>query len=112
MALQQAAKAPEHPSRLWIWDKVTFMDEQRRTWLPIILQTENNMQVLMRQETVTVGDPQSPTQLRSCPLPLMWQHYPSDRVYRASDSTLWRVVYHIEFCGTEDILLEKVPNQE
>uniref|UniRef100_A0A8C2VXU9 Uncharacterized protein n=1 Tax=Chinchilla lanigera TaxID=34839 RepID=A0A8C2VXU9_CHILA len=54
MALQQAAKAPEHPSRLWIWDKVTFMDEQRRTWLPIILQ----------------------------------------------------------FCGTEDILLEKVPNQE
>ncbi|XP_013372601.1 PREDICTED: T-cell leukemia/lymphoma protein 1A [Chinchilla lanigera] len=101
---RQLKHLTEHPSRLWIWDKVTFMDEQRRTWLPIILQTENNMQVLMRQETVTVGDPQSPTQLRSCPLPLMWQHYPSDRVYRASDSTLWRVVYHIEDLPTHQAL--------
>ncbi|EHB04093.1 T-cell leukemia/lymphoma protein 1A, partial [Heterocephalus glaber] len=85
----------EDPNRLWIWDKVTFMDEQRRTWLPIILQTENNQQVLLRQQRIQVGDPLSPSQLTSCPLPLMWQQ-DSERKYRANDDSIWRIVYHIE----------------
>ncbi|XP_033622702.1 T-cell leukemia/lymphoma protein 1A [Fukomys damarensis] len=108
---KQIKHITQDPSRLWIWDKATFMDEQRRTWLPIILQTENHLQVLLRQHTIQVGQPLSPSQLTSCPLPLMWQ-LDFNRKYRASDFSIWRVVYHIEFCGMEDILLEKLPNPE
>ncbi|XP_047395373.1 T-cell leukemia/lymphoma protein 1A [Sciurus carolinensis] len=99
------------PDRLWIWEKAVYVDENRRTWLPIIIKTENNFQVLMRQEDVTLGEALSPTQLMPCPLPLMWQLYPGRR-YRGSDSSIWRVVYHIELRGMEDMLLEQLPPLE
>ncbi|XP_004635275.1 T-cell leukemia/lymphoma protein 1A [Octodon degus] len=109
---RQVKHITEHPSRLWIWDKATFMDEQRRTWLPVILKSETNMQVLLRQQTVPVGDPKSPTQLGPSLLPLMWQHYPSEKRYQDSNFASWHVMYHIKFCDMEDILLEKVADQE
>ena len=36
-----------------------------------------------------------PSQLTPYPLPLMWQLYPGRR-YRGSDSSFWRIVYHIK----------------
>uniref|UniRef100_G1SNN1 T cell leukemia/lymphoma 1A n=1 Tax=Oryctolagus cuniculus TaxID=9986 RepID=G1SNN1_RABIT len=84
-----------HPSRLWIWDKAVYMDEKRRTWLPIIIKGESSLQVLLRQEDVPLGEAVSPNHLAPNVLPFMWQLYP-ERRYRGSDSSFWHVVYHIK----------------
>ncbi|XP_069349210.1 T-cell leukemia/lymphoma protein 1A [Eulemur rufifrons] len=97
-----------HPDRLWIWEKAVYVDENRRTWLSITMETESGLQVLLRQEDVPLGEPVHPSQMLPCPLPLMWQLYPDER-YRGSDSSFWRIVYHVKFSGTEDLLLEKLP---
>uniref|UniRef100_A0A452T5L9 T-cell leukemia/lymphoma protein 1A n=1 Tax=Ursus maritimus TaxID=29073 RepID=A0A452T5L9_URSMA len=47
--------------------------------------------------------------LAPCPLPSMWQLYPGRR-YRGSDSSFWRIVYHIEASGEADSLLSREPN--
>lgn len=49
----------------------------------------------MRQEDVSLGEAMCPSLLAPCPLPSMWQLYPGRR-YRGSDSSFWRIVYHIE----------------
>lgn len=49
----------------------------------------------MRQEDVPLGEPVCPSQLGPYLLPVMWQLYPGRR-YRGSDSSFWRIVYHIE----------------
>lgn len=49
----------------------------------------------MRQEDTPLGEALRPSQLSPSPLPLMWQLYPGRR-YRGSDSSFWRIVYHIE----------------
>uniref|UniRef100_A0A8C3YSK4 T-cell leukemia/lymphoma protein 1A n=1 Tax=Catagonus wagneri TaxID=51154 RepID=A0A8C3YSK4_9CETA len=101
------AHAALHPDHLWIWAKAVYVDENQRTWLPIIIETESGLQVLMRQEDVALGEALCPSQLTPYPLPLMWQLYPGRR-YRGSDSSFWRIVYHIEFSGMEDMLLEQL----
>ncbi|XP_016015331.2 T-cell leukemia/lymphoma protein 1A [Rousettus aegyptiacus] len=100
-----------HPDHLWIWRKAVYVDENQRTWLPIVNETESCLQVLMRQEDVPRGEAMRPSQLPPSPLPLMWQLYPGRR-YRGSDSSFWRIVYHIEFNGVEDMLLEQLPCAE
>uniref|UniRef100_A0A2K6FFG8 TCL1 family AKT coactivator A n=1 Tax=Propithecus coquereli TaxID=379532 RepID=A0A2K6FFG8_PROCO len=96
-----------HPDRLWIWDKAVYVDENQRTWLSIIMETESGLQVLLRQEDVPLGETLRPSQLLPSLLPLMWQLYPEKR-YRGSDSSFWRIVYHVKSRGTEDLLLEKL----
>lgn len=59
------------------------------------LQTESSLQVLMRQEDVPLGEAVCPSLLAPGLLPSMWQLYPGRR-YRGSDSSFWRIVYHIE----------------
>ncbi|ELK27074.1 T-cell leukemia/lymphoma protein 1A [Myotis davidii] len=49
----------------------------------------------MRQIEVSHGEAMQPSRLPPSMLPLMWQLYPGRR-YRASDSSFWRIVYHIE----------------
>lgn len=49
----------------------------------------------MRQEDVPLGEARCPSLLTPCLLPSMWQLYPGRR-YRGSDSSFWRIVYHIE----------------
>ncbi|KAF0873419.1 TCL1A protein, partial [Crocuta crocuta] len=116
------AHAALHPDHLWIWERSVYMDENQRTWLPIIIevcavlpspQTESSLQVLMRQEDVPPGEALCPSLLAPGLLPSMWQLYP-ERRYRGSDSSFWRIVYHIEasFSGTEDMLLEQLPDPE
>ncbi|TEA29753.1 hypothetical protein DBR06_SOUSAS7110003, partial [Sousa chinensis] len=77
------------------------------------LQLESSLQVLMRQEDVPLGEPVCPSQLGPYLLPVMWQLYPGRR-YRGSDSSFWRIVYHIEasFGDTEDMLLEQMADPE
>ncbi|XP_037357906.1 T-cell leukemia/lymphoma protein 1A [Talpa occidentalis] len=99
------------PDHLWIWNAGLYVDEYQRTWLPIIIQAETNLQVLMRQVDVAPGEAMRPSQLPPSLLPLMWQLYPGRR-YRASDSSFWRIVYHIEFGGIEDLLLEQLPDPD
>nr|XP_035962040.1 T-cell leukemia/lymphoma protein 1A [Halichoerus grypus] len=84
-----------HPDHLWIWERSVYVDENQRTWLPITIETESSLQVLMRQEDVSLGEAVCPSLLAPCPLPSMWQLYPGRR-YRGSDSSFWRIVYHIE----------------
>ncbi|XP_023616610.1 T-cell leukemia/lymphoma protein 1A-like isoform X2 [Myotis lucifugus] len=98
-----------HPDHLWIWRPNVFVDENDRTWLPIINETESSLQVLMRQIKVSSGEAMQPSQLPPSMLPLMWQLYPGRR-YRASDSSFWRIVYHIEISGVEDMVLEQLPD--
>nr|XP_019599809.1 PREDICTED: T-cell leukemia/lymphoma protein 1A [Rhinolophus sinicus] len=100
-----------HPDHLWIWRKAVYVDENQRTWLPISIKTEDGLRVLLRQEDIPRGEAMRPSQLPPSPLPLMWQLYPGRR-YRGSDSSFWHIVYHIEFSGTEDLLLEKLPDPE
>ncbi|XP_030877076.1 T-cell leukemia/lymphoma protein 1A [Leptonychotes weddellii] len=89
------AHAALHPDHLWIWERSVYVDENQRTWLPITIETESSLQVLMRQEDVSLGEAVCPSLLAPCPLPSMWQLYPGRR-YRGSDSSFWRIVYHIE----------------
>ncbi|ELV12125.1 T-cell leukemia/lymphoma protein 1A [Tupaia chinensis] len=84
-----------HPDRLWIWEKAVYVDENRRTWLPVIMETESSLQVLLRQEDVPLGEATCPSQLGPCLLPPAWQLYPGRR-YRGSDSRIWHIVYHIQ----------------
>ncbi|KAK1342464.1 hypothetical protein QTO34_015229 [Cnephaeus nilssonii] len=37
-----------HPGHLWIWWPNVYVDDNERTWLPIIIETESSLQVLMR----------------------------------------------------------------
>nr|XP_023484362.1 T-cell leukemia/lymphoma protein 1A [Equus caballus] len=92
-----------HPDRLWIWEKAVYVDENQRTWLPITIEMDSSLQVLMRQEDIPLGEPVRPSQLGPYLLPLMWQLYPG-RKYRGSDSSFWRIVYHIEasVCFSKD----------
>ncbi|XP_052516122.1 T-cell leukemia/lymphoma protein 1A [Budorcas taxicolor] len=103
------ADTPFHPDHLRMWEKAVYVDENRRTWLPITLKIENSLQVLFRQQDVPLGEPVSPSQLGPHLLPVMWQLYPGLR-YRASDSSFWRIVYHVEVSGTEEMLLEQLPD--
>ncbi|KAF6350737.1 hypothetical protein mRhiFer1_000545 [Rhinolophus ferrumequinum] len=100
-----------HPDHLWIWRKAVYVDENQRTWLPISIKTEDGLRVLLRQEDIPRGEAMRPSQLPPSPLPLMWQLYPGRR-YRGSDSSFWHIVYHIQFSGVEDLLLEKLPDPE
>ncbi|XP_062037006.1 T-cell leukemia/lymphoma protein 1A [Lepus europaeus] len=106
--LPLGAHVGAHPSRLWIWDKAVYMDEKRRTWLPIVIKREGRLQVLLRQEDVPLGEAVNPNHLAPNVLPFLWQLYP-ERRYRGSDSSFWHIVYHIKFNSTEDMLLEQLP---
>ncbi|XP_045677920.1 T-cell leukemia/lymphoma protein 1A [Phyllostomus hastatus] len=97
-----------HPDRLWVWRTGVYVDENDRTWVPIKVEEEDCPRVLMRQEDVPRGKPMRPSQLPPSVLPVMWQLYPGQR-YRSSDSSFWRILYHIRVCGAEDLLLEQIP---
>nr|XP_003929059.1 T-cell leukemia/lymphoma protein 1A [Saimiri boliviensis boliviensis] len=99
----------DHPDRLWIWQKFVYLDEHRRTWLPLVMEKEDKLRVLFRQEVTILGKPMTPTQIGPSPLPLMWQLYPNRR-YRSSDSSFWRIVYHVRIEGLENLFLEQLPD--
>lgn len=44
MAEHQAHRPekPQHPDRLWVWEKNVYLDEFRRSWLPIIPKVPTN----------------------------------------------------------------------
>ncbi|XP_076777005.1 T-cell leukemia/lymphoma protein 1A [Arvicanthis niloticus] len=113
MATERASRPerPPHPDRLWIWEKHVYLDEFRRSWLPIIIKSDEKFQVIMRQEDVTLGAAMTPSQLTPYELPLMWQLYPEER-YRSSNSMFWQIVYHIKFRDVEDMLLELIDSNE
>ncbi|XP_008579483.1 PREDICTED: T-cell leukemia/lymphoma protein 1A [Galeopterus variegatus] len=100
-----------HPDRLWIWEEDVYLDENRHPWLSMTFEIEGCFQVLLQQKDVSLGEPKTPSQLRSYVLPLMWQLYPGSQ-YRGSDSSYWRIVYHVEFGDIQDMLLEKLPDME
>ncbi|XP_011847065.1 PREDICTED: T-cell leukemia/lymphoma protein 1A isoform X1 [Mandrillus leucophaeus] len=99
----------DHPDRLWAWDKFVYLDEKQRAWLPLTIEIEDRLRVLLRQEDIVLGNPMTPTQRGPSLLPILWQLYPDGR-YRSSDSSFWRLVYHIKIDGVEDMLLELLPD--
>ncbi|EDL81817.1 rCG20625, isoform CRA_a [Rattus norvegicus] len=103
-------ETPPHPDRLWLWEKHVYLDEFRRSWLPIVIKSNGKFQVIMRQKDVILGDSMTPSQLVPYELPLMWQLYPEER-YRSSNSEFWQIVYHIKFKDDEDMLLELLDSE-
>ncbi|XP_023061339.1 T-cell leukemia/lymphoma protein 1A isoform X2 [Piliocolobus tephrosceles] len=123
----------DHPDRLWAWDKFVYLDEKQRAWLPLTIEVqpalermarqqgqppgvwdalgriEDRLRVLLRQEDILLGNPMTPSQIGPSLLPILWQLYPDGR-YRSSDSSFWRLVYHIKIDGVEDMLLELLPD--
>ncbi|XP_032036054.1 T-cell leukemia/lymphoma protein 1A [Hylobates moloch] len=101
----------DHPDRLWAWEKFVYLDERQRAWLPLTIEIKDRLRlrVLLRREDVVLGSPMTPTQIGPSLLPVMWQLYPDGR-YRSSDSSFWRLVYHIKIDGVEDLLLELLPD--
>ncbi|XP_049753502.1 T-cell leukemia/lymphoma protein 1A [Elephas maximus indicus] len=110
MAQQRRSSAQSvlHPDRLWFWEKAVYLDENQHAWLPIIMERNGGLQVLMRQGDAPLGEGVCPSQAPPSPLPLLWQLYPEGQ-YRCSDSSYWRIVYHVKFNNTEDMLLELLP---
>ncbi|XP_037594287.1 T-cell leukemia/lymphoma protein 1A [Cebus imitator] len=100
----------DHPDRLWIWQQLVYLDENQCTWLPLVMEVQpaDKLRVLFRQEVTVLGKPMTPTQIGRSPLPLMWQLYPDGR-YRSSDSSFWRIVYHVKIEGVKNMLLEQLP---
>uniref|UniRef100_A0A8C2QG54 T-cell leukemia/lymphoma protein 1A n=1 Tax=Cricetulus griseus TaxID=10029 RepID=A0A8C2QG54_CRIGR len=88
-------ETPQDPQRLWIWERHVYLDENKRSWLPIVLKTDEKFQVILRQQDVPLGLAMIPEQLEAYELPLMWQLYPGKK-YRGSDSMLWQILYHIK----------------
>uniref|UniRef100_A0A0D9RDX6 TCL1 family AKT coactivator A n=1 Tax=Chlorocebus sabaeus TaxID=60711 RepID=A0A0D9RDX6_CHLSB len=113
------------PDRLWAWDKFVYLDEKQRAWVPLTIEVqpalermarqqqgkriEDRLRVLLRQENTVLGNPMTPTQRGPSLLPILWQLYPDGR-YRSSDSSFWRLVYHIKIDSVEDMLLELLPD--
>lgn len=60
-----------------------------------LLQTDEKLQVILRQQDISLGSPMTPEQLEAYELPLLWQLYPGKR-YRGSDSTFWQILYHVK----------------
>uniref|UniRef100_A0ABI7XAZ1 T cell leukemia/lymphoma 1A n=1 Tax=Felis catus TaxID=9685 RepID=A0ABI7XAZ1_FELCA len=102
------ARSALHPDHLWIWERSVYVDENQRTWLPIIIEMESSLQVLMRQEDVLLGEAVCPGLLAPGLVPSMWQLYPGRR-YRGSDSSFWRIVYHIEEARSQEEKDERMP---
>ncbi|XP_045144043.1 T-cell leukemia/lymphoma protein 1A [Echinops telfairi] len=99
------------PSRLWIWDKNVYLDENQRPWLPTIIQRENDFRVVMQQENVSLGEPMTPSQLQPRELPLLWQLYPEQK-YRDSNSNYWHIVCHKMQSGKQRLVLKKLPEED
>ncbi|XP_075409841.1 T-cell leukemia/lymphoma protein 1A-like [Tenrec ecaudatus] len=99
------------PDRLWMWDKKVYTDENQRPWLPTIIQRENDFQVVMHQEDVTLGEPLRPSQIQQRELPLMWQLYPGQQ-YWDSDSHYWYIVYHVMQSGKQRLVFKKLPEED
>ncbi|XP_028620266.1 T-cell leukemia/lymphoma protein 1A-like [Grammomys surdaster] len=113
MATHQAYRpeTPPHPDRLWVWEKNVYLDEFRRSWLPVAIKSDGKFQVLMYQRDVTLGAAMTPSQLMPYQLPLMWQLYPGEK-YRSCDSMFWKILYHVKFRDVEEMLLELMnPNE-
>ncbi|XP_054574292.1 T-cell leukemia/lymphoma protein 1A-like [Eptesicus fuscus] len=98
-----------HPGHLWIWWPNVYVDKNERTWLPIIIETESSLQVLMHQIDIPRGEAVQHSQLSPSMLPLMWQLYPGRR-YCASNSSFWRIMYHIEISSIKNMVLEQLPD--
>nr|XP_021517807.1 T-cell leukemia/lymphoma protein 1A [Meriones unguiculatus] len=111
MAEPHRPERPSNPDRLWIWEKNVYLDEFRRSWLPIVNKNNGKLQVTFRQEDIPLGHGMTPSQLKPYELPLMWQLYPGDR-YRSSDSRFWKIVYHVKSKGVEDMLLEEMDSDD
>ncbi|KAL1790180.1 T-cell leukemia/lymphoma protein 1A [Sigmodon hispidus] len=100
----QRLETPEAPERLWLWEKHVYLDEHRRSWLPIVLKSNAKLQVILRQEDVPLGTAMVPRHLEAYELPLMWQLYPGKK-YRSHDSVMWQIVYHIKSAQLSQLVL-------
>uniref|UniRef100_A0ABK0LI80 Tcl1 family Akt coactivator A n=1 Tax=Rattus norvegicus TaxID=10116 RepID=A0ABK0LI80_RAT len=92
-------ETPPHPDRLWLWEKHVYLDEFRRSWLPIVIKSNGKFQVIMRQKDVILGDSMTPSQLVPYELPLMWQLYPeeSSKMMRTCYLNCW-TLSNVETC--------------
>uniref|UniRef100_A0ABK0LDW2 Tcl1 family Akt coactivator A n=1 Tax=Rattus norvegicus TaxID=10116 RepID=A0ABK0LDW2_RAT len=40
-------ETPPHPDRLWLWEKHVYLDEFRRSWLPIVIKFKDDEDMLL-----------------------------------------------------------------
>ncbi|EPQ15378.1 Protein p13 MTCP-1 [Myotis brandtii] len=87
-----------------------YEDENNRTWLHLIIETEDVLKVLLHQVDIPIEDiALTPSTLTSFTMPLMWTLHSGsqyvDNMYR-----FWRIVRHIKVDGLEEMILELMDN--
>ncbi|XP_059536702.1 T-cell leukemia/lymphoma protein 1A-like [Myotis daubentonii] len=99
-----------HPFFLRNHGPSVYEDNNHRTWLHLIMETEGVLQVRLRQEDIPSGYFALTTSpLTSSTMPFMWMLY-ADSQYVDSMCRFWRIVHHIKEDGVEEMILELIVN--
>lgn len=99
-----------HPACLSIRGPSVYEDENQRTWLPLAMETGSLLQVRLRQEDIPSGHIVLTSPLPSSFMPWVWTLHPGGQ-YLDSLSRFWRILYHIQVDGLEEMHLQLLPDQ-
>ncbi|XP_015426540.1 PREDICTED: protein p13 MTCP-1-like [Myotis davidii] len=95
-----------HPIYLDIRGTSLYEDDNHRTWLHLIMETEGVQQIRLCQMNIPSGHNTFTTSpLTSIIMPLMWTLQP-DSQYLDSMGRFWRIVHHIKEDDMEEMILE------
>ncbi|XP_014306515.1 protein p13 MTCP-1-like [Myotis lucifugus] len=85
-----------------------YEDENNRTWLHLIMETEDVLKVLLHQVDIPIEDiALTPSTLTSFTMPLMWT-LQSGSQYVDNMHRFWRIVRHVKVDGLEEMILERM----
>ncbi|EPQ07619.1 T-cell leukemia/lymphoma protein 1A [Myotis brandtii] len=82
-----------------------YEDENDRTWLHLVMETEGVLQVRLRQEDIPSEDIALTTSpLTSITMPLIWTLHAGSQ-YLDCRCWFWSIVHHIKENGVEEMIL-------
>ncbi|XP_070258766.1 T-cell leukemia/lymphoma protein 1A-like [Myotis yumanensis] len=94
------------PIYLSILGPSVYEDENQRTWLHLVMDTEGVLRVQLRQGDYPSGQNGIPTcQLNSSTMPSMWTLQLGSQ-YLDSMGRFWRIVHHVKEDDMEEMILE------
>ncbi|XP_006108848.1 protein p13 MTCP-1-like [Myotis lucifugus] len=95
-----------HPICLRIRGHSVYEDENQRTWLHLVLDTEGDLQVRLWQDDIPSGYiALSTNPLISSTMPSMWTLHQGSQ-YLDSMGRFWRIVHHVKVDDLEEMILE------
>ncbi|XP_059534774.1 T-cell leukemia/lymphoma protein 1A-like [Myotis daubentonii] len=107
---QSIVHLTSHPICLRIRGQSVYEDENQRTWLHLLMDTEGVLQVRLWQEYIPklyialTANPQT-----SSSMPWMWTLDLGSQ-YRDTMGRFWRIVHHVKEDGMEEMILELMDN--